>query len=464
MTSADSGTAVRSAPDSADRRGKRRRRPERSAHNLRYLARSIVLEEMGPPRGLRQAVWVMVLAVLCFIAWAAVTPLAETARAPGQVVPQGSVMTVQHLEGGIVAEIKVEDGTIVEPGMAMVRLDETTARGELEEKSARITALSLEAERLRAFADDRAPDFSWVDARFTSLATDQMVVHKLQTESRKKERAVLQSQIDQRRSELSVLEQQETALMEQVKISSELADMREQLMKNGHVSRVVYLRTKQELSATQGELRRIQGEASKALQTITEAEGKLLELDAKRNNEAATRMSEVSTELEQLRRAVTRLEDRMARTTIRAPVKGVVKGLQIHTVGGVVPPGGVISEIVPIEDELVIEARVSPTDIGHIEKGQKAKIVVTTYDFARFGSVDGVVDKISATTFLDDKGAVYYKAVIRLTQSFVGSRPSQNPIVPGMITEVAINTGNRTFLSYLIRPVVVAAERAFGER
>jgi HlyD family secretion protein/adhesin transport system membrane fusion protein len=461
----DIQTTSAAAPDSSDRRKRGRKRPSaRSERNLRYLARSIVLEEMGPPKALRQVVWAIVLTILVFIAWAAITPLAETARAPGRVVPLGNVMTVQHLEGGIVSEILVDDGTVVQKGSIMVRLDTTTARAELEEKRSRIASLSLEAERLRAFADGRDPDFSKIEPQFASLAKDQMSIHKLQSESLKQERAVLQHQIDQRQSELSVLAQQEKALTEQVKISTELADMRERLMKRGHVSRVVYLRTKQELAATQGELQRVQGEYGKAQQAIAEAKGKLLELDAKRNNEAATLMGQVTGELEQLRIAVARLEDRLKRTDIRAPVNGVVTGLQVHTVGGVIPPGGVIGEIVPVDDEMVIEARVSPSDIGHVEAGQKAKVIVTAYDFSRFGSIGGTVEKISANTFLDDDGAVFYKAIVRLSQNYVGTRPGRNPVVPGMITEVAINTGDRTFLSYLIKPVILATERAFSER
>jgi len=451
--------------DGTDRRQQRRRtRSPRSERNLRYLSRSIVLEEMGPPSALRRAIWALVAALGCFILWAAITPLAETARAPGHVVPVGSVLPVQHLEGGIVSQILVDDGSLVEKGQVMVKLDPTAAHAELEEKRARITALTLEAERLRAFADGREPDFGKVAPQFETLAQDQRTIHKLQSESIKQERAVLNNQIDQRQSELEVLDQQEKALAEQVDISRELTEMREKLMKQGHVSRVVYLRTKQELAGVQGDLGRVKGEIVKGHQALAEARNKLLELDAKRNNEAATQMGDVSTELEQLRIAVGQLEDRLKRTSIVAPVRGIVTGLKVHSLGTVIAPGGMIAELVPVGDELVVEARVSPTDIGHIETGQKAKVIVTAYDFARFGSVEGTVDKISATTFLDDKGAVFYKAVIRLTQNFVGRQPGQNPVVPGMITEVSINTGERTFLSYMIRPVLLAAERAFTER
>ena len=154
----------------------------------------------------------------------------------------------------------------------------------------------------------------------------------------------------------------------------------------------------------------------------------------------------------------------MARTDVRAPVRGIVKGLQVHSVGAVVSPGGVISEIVPIDEELVVESRISPMDIGHIKAGQEAKVTMTTYDFARFGSIKGTVKDISATTFLAEDGTVYYKAIVKLDKKFVGDDPNRNPILPGMITEAAINTGQKTLMNYMLRPVYVALNRAFGER
>ncbi|MCG8547438.1 MAG: HlyD family type I secretion periplasmic adaptor subunit [Alphaproteobacteria bacterium] len=452
------------AKDAKRGRRSKRRSGWASSNSLKFLARSIVLEEVGPPKALRATMHLMIVGVFCFIGWASITPLTETARAPGQVVPDGSVIAVQHLEGGIVSDILVKDGTAVEKDAVIIRLDKTAATAELEEKKARIAALSLEAERHRAFADGRVPNFSGVAAKYSHLVDDNMAIYKLQTESRNHERVVLQRQIDQRQSELAVLNEQKATIKEQIGIARELTQMRGKLMKSGHISRVVYLRTKQELSSAEGELREVLGKIVKANQALAEAKGKLAETEAKLNNEAATEMARVTSELEQLRQSVQRLEDRVARTDIRAPVHGIVKGLQVRSIGAVIPPGGVISEIVPINEELVVEARISPTDIGHIKVGQTANVVITTYDFARFGSIEGQVDKISATTFLEENGNVFYKVIVKLSHNFVGDKPGLNLIVPGMITEVAINTGQRTLMNYLLRPVYVALNRAFGER
>ncbi len=451
------------APRENRRAGSSRRRG-RTRSNMRFLARSIVLEETGPPRGLRTSLYIALAGVFCFIGWATITPLTETARAPGHVIPVGTVLGIQHFEGGIVSQVLVKDGTVVEKGDVIVRLHQTPAAAELEENRSRIAALSLQLERHRAFAEGRDPDYSNVAAKYKSLVEDNLAIHALDTESRVLERDVIMHQIDQRRSELAVLQEQKRSIEEQIAISKELTDMRGKLMKSGHISRVVYLRTKQELAVAQGELREILGNAAKANQAIAEAEGKLAEADAKRTNEAAAAMAQIIAELEQLRQTAQRLEDRMARTDVRAPVRGIVKGLQVHSVGAVVSPGGVISEIVPIDEELVVESRISPMDIGHIKVGQEAKVTMTTYDFARFGSIKGTVKDISATTFLAEDGTVYYKAIVKLDKKFVGDDPNRNPILPGMITEAAINTGQKTLMNYMLRPVYVALNRAFGER
>lgn len=463
----NNGPAPEKPADSRDNRrhhDRKRSRWSSSSKSLKYLARSIILEEVGPPNALRMALMLVVAGVFAFVIWSAVTPLTETARAAGHVVPDGSIVAVQHLEGGIVTEILVKEGSLVDAGAILVRLDPTAATAELQENRAKMAALSLQAERLRAFADGREPNFTGIAADFAHLVADQEAIHKLQTASRAQERVVLNHQVEQRVSELAVLREQSKSLMDQIKIARELTKMRGKLMASGHVSRVLYLRTKQEQQIAEGDLRGVLGKIGQAQQAIAEAKGKLAEAEAKRKNEAAIEMGSVTAELERLRHFVQRLENRVKRTEMRSPVRGIVKGLQVRAIGAVIAPGGVISEIVPVDRDLVVEARLSPSDIGHVQVGQKATITVTTFDFSRFGSMEGKVDRISASTFSEEDGNVYYKAIIRPTNNFVGNRPGQYRIAPGMIAEVAINTGQKTLLNYLLRPVYVALERSFGER
>ena len=200
------------------------------------------------------------------------------------------------------------------------------------------------------------------------------------------------------------------------------------------------------------------------LATTTLAGSKMSQLQSQRRNEALEESGRVAADLASVRETSRRLGDRVQRLDIVAPVHGIVKGLGTNTVGGVIPPGGLVSEIVPMDKELIVEARISPVDIGHITIGHKANVKVTTFDFARFGAIEVIVTEISASTFKDRENEVYYKAEIKLKDAFVGDKSKKNRILPGMVTEIDINTGQKTVLRYLLRPVFQSLDVAFSER
>ncbi len=438
--------------------------PRRNPKYTRYLGQPIALEEVGPPGVLRTVLLLLAVLVFGFVGWAAVTRLTESTRAIGFVAPTGSVRTVQHLEGGIVSEILVRDGVLVEPGVVLVRLDSTAARADLREKQVRLAALAVQAERLRAFAAGRRPNYDAIDPQYRALVADQMVILELQEEARREQRRVLEFQIKQRRAELSILKSDYKTLSNRIKIVSEMLSMRQTLLRKGLVSRFLYLSTKQEYNSAVGDRRKNRADTARAKQSIAEAEGRLAQSNAELRNEAVAQMGLVSAELAQLRQTVTRLHDRVRRLEITSPVRGVVKGLTVNTVGGVIPTGGVIAEIVPVDKDLIVEAQFSPSDVGHLEIGQTASVKVQTFDFARYGAVEGVLEQLSATTFKENDGTIYYKGIIRLSQSYVGDNPIENMILPGMTVDVDVNTGERTLLRYLLRPVYESMDRALTER
>ena len=172
----------------------------------------------------------------------------------------------------------------------------------------------------------------------------------------------------------------------------------------------------------------------------------------------------MSSELAQVEQALANLTDRVERLDVRSPVRGIVTSLRTLTISSVIQPGEVLMEIVPIGDELVVEAKVSPNDIGHVEPGQSADVRVSSYDFSRFGAVSGTVRQISATTFVDEQLMPYYRAVIALDQDFVGDVDGVNPIIPGMTVQADIKTGSKSILDYLLRPVYRGLNSSFRER
>ena len=434
------------------------------SERTRFLAHAILLEEAGPPRAIGALVFFLFALVGGFVAWAAIAKIDEAAVAQGQVIPAGSVRLVQHLEGGIVAAIRVKEGDIVERGQTVVVLDPTAAQAELDQLRARAAALALRAERLRAFALDRDADFSDVGVAHAALVDDQRAILQLQAEARDTQREVLKKQIAERKAELNILAEQRRTLARQVDLVEEELAMRDTLLKKGLMSRVVYLETQRQLNQARGDLVEVTGQAARARESIAGAYGRLYELDARLRNDALNEMGTVTGELLQVRETIARLVDRVRRLQVKAPVDGVVKELHIHTLGGVIAPGADIMEIVPIDEELVIEARIAPRDVGHVTIGQDVSVKISTYDFARFGDLPGTLERISASTFQDEKGQHYYKGIVRLARNYVGDDPAQNLVLPGMTVQANILTGERTVMQYLLKPIYRAMDTAFRER
>ena len=230
------------------------------------------------------------------------------------------------------------------------------------------------------------------------------------------------------------------------------------------MSRIVFLDTQRELAQSEGSLVETVDSIAETQSSMAELNGRVEEVVSRLENEALTQAGEISAELAQVNQALASLTDRVERLDVRAPVRGIVTSLKTLTINAVVQPGEVLMEIVPIGDELVVEAKVSPNDIGHVEPGQAADVRISSYDFSRFGAVSGTVRQISATTFVDEQLTPYYRAVIALDQDFVGEVDGLNPIIPGMTVQADIKTGSKSILDYMLRPVYRGLHGAFRER
>ncbi len=430
----------------------------------RYLAQSIRLEESSPPGTMRAVVATILVMLAAALAWAAVTPVSEIAHAPGEVVPAGSIVAVQHLEGGIVAEILVREGTLVEADAPLLRLAPSRSRGELDQALARQAALLLEAERLRAFAEGREPRFDEVVAGYDGLKLGQRAALFGQRTALESQASVVRAQIDQRRSEQQMLRDQAASLEAQIGLLSQTLDIRSRLRERGLASMLVEIESRRLLAVAQGSLtetrhRMVRNEAETA-----EAGQRLEQIAMQANAEALARASAVAGQLAETAEELRMLQDRVERLEIRSPVRGLVKDLAVRTINAVIAPGQTLMEIVPVGEELVVEARVSPRDIGHVAPDQPVELRVSAYDFARFGAVPGRVRRISASTFVDEQQQPHYRAVIALDRDHVGGDAAANRIIPGMTVQAEIRTGSKTVLDYLLRPVSRGLHSSFRER
>ncbi len=434
------------------------------SRQARYLAQSVVLEEAGSSSLIRMGMFTVGAVVVAFLAWAYFTEVDEVAVTYGEVVPSGQIQTVQHLEGGIVSEILVQEGQIVQAGDTLIKLDPAQVYSERAQMQARRASLLLQAERLRAIGMDREPDFSIVGKDYASMAEDQMDIYRVQTGAQESSRQVLANQIEQSNTELQVLNEQENTLRRHLKIVEDDLRMREKLYKQGLTSKVVYLDLKREANQSLGDVNKIVKEKLMAMEASKEAQSRLAQDIAKAKEQALQEMGSVTAELAQVREAIAKLEDRVRRLEVKAPVHGIVKGLKATTVGGVLAPGAVITDIVPLDKELIVETKITTKDVGHMRLGQPVTVKITSFDFARYGGITGELTSISATTFMNEKEEPYYKGLIALDRSYVGYDPSSNRVMPGMTVQADVTTGKKTLLQYLLKPVYASVNEAFRER
>ena len=434
---------------------------------MRFLAQSALLEEAGTPRLLRTALFGVTALVACAIAWASVTKVDEVTVGQGQVLPSGRVQTIQHLEGGIVRVILVREGTLVKKGDVLIRMDTASVTSELDQERAKATILSLQADRLQAFAEGKGwKPLTLVGklSRYKHLVADQLALLAQQRRERMSQRVVIQAQIRTRQAELVVLQKTAAGLKRQLAVVTESYRMRERLLKQGVTSRADYLEIKRDFERTTGELNAVYARAHKAKEELSESRERLGELDDRLRREALAERGKITAELAQVREKLKRILARSKRLEIRAPTAGYVKGLKVNTIGGVIQPGQPIMEIVPAGRELIVESRITTRDIGHVHIGQRAKVKVDTYDFARYGAITGRLKSISATTFQDDDGRPYYKGVITLDKAYVGRNPRGNPVTPGMTVQAEIVTGSKSILAYLLKPIYTTLNSGFRER
>ncbi len=435
-----------------------------SNRQSRHLAQAVVLEESGTSALVRFTMAVASGTTLAFVLWAALTDVPEIAAAEGQVIPSGQVQTVQHLEGGIVLELAAKEGDTVDAGAVIIRLDPAQAMSDLEQTRAREATLLIKAERLRAFAEERQPDFSHMPQGYDRLIADNGAIFASQSQARETARSVISSQIEQKRSDLRLLEGQERSLREQMGPLQEEMKMREELVAKGLVSRVVFLDTKRELSRILGEVSRLVGQEITAREALSEVEHRLIDSTSSMQRQTMDELGTTVSELAQVQESIGRLEDRVKRLEIVSPVHGIIKGLSVKNKGAVIQPGGQVCDVVPVEADMKVDAKINTKDVGHVKAGQPVKVKVTTYDFARYGAVTGTLTRVSASSFTDDKGVPFFKGVIELDHNYVGTTPGRFMIHPGMTVTAEIITGDKTLLQYMLKPIFTQVQQSFHER
>lgn len=407
----------------------------------------------------------MIAMVGGFIAWSAWATVDEVTIGDGKIVPSSKIQLVQSLEGGIIREIHVREGALVEKGDILVRIDPMSVGAKDEEQKQKMAGLSAKRARLLGEVDQKAPTF---DASLTA-SHPQMVRHEQrQYQSRAQQMAAaldaLQHQIVQRQQQIAETNATIAGQVLTLKSVREELEILKPLVAEGAVSRIDVIRLEGRDAELTGQLATARLTLPRYEAAIAEAKSEMRQAEARFRTEALDELNEVTVELATLRESNRAQASKISRTEIRAPERGLVKHVHVTTRGQVIKPGVDIVEIVPLDDTLLVEAKIRPQDVAFLYPGQAATVKVTAYDYTLFGSLKGKLERISADAIETEKGDTFYLAHIRTTQSFLAHNGKTYPIIPGMVAAVDLLTGKKTVLQYLVKPFTRMRSEAFRER
>ena len=389
------------------------------------------------------------LTVAVGLAWAASFELDEITRAQGRVIPASREQVVQSLDAGILRELLVREGDAVQQGQVLLRIDDARAGPVYREAREKAVALAAQAARLRAEAGGQAPVFAAEVRGHRDVVERERRAYETRLQA-------LEEQVRAIRVSLAATEASARAVQESMAATRRELEMTQPLVRQGVISEVELLR-----------LQRQQAELNRQLADLGRQQADLQAQIVERRNryrtDASQELSRVESELAQTRESAAARADTLRRTVIRAPMKGIVKNVQLTTVGAVIQPGQVILEIVPVQDEMLVEAYVRPSEVAFLKPGQAATVKLSAYEFNKYGGLAGVIEHLSPDTLKDERnrrpGSLpeleegYYRILVRIRETDTVRAGRKLEPLPGMTAVVEVRTGNKTVLEYLFRPL-----------
>ncbi|MCK5374132.1 MAG: HlyD family type I secretion periplasmic adaptor subunit [Alphaproteobacteria bacterium] len=401
-----------------------------------------------------------------FIMWANLASLDEVTRGLGKIIPSSEVQALQSLDPGIVDEFLVKEGDFVEKDQVLMRLRDIEAASDLGANRARYLGLLAAISRLQAEAEGREnvafPDEVQTDAPDSvKEELNAFRANMLQLEGQKN---VLKKQLKQREQELDELNSRIGDLKGIIHLQRKEMEMIKPLVERGSAPKLELLQLERGIKERVSELNGFKASLPRMQTAIDEAEARLEEVQQGVRAEAQEILAERSMQLNEIRERLSGLRERKGRKEIKSPVSGTIQELTVNTIGGVVRAGEDIIKIVPRDDQLIVEARIKPSDRAFIYPGQQAVIKLTAYDFSIYGSLKGELLDISADTFEDENGNPFYRVRLRTYETELKRKNEVLPIIPGMIASVDILTGKKTVMQYLLKPFVKTLDNAMNER
>jgi len=428
----------------------------------------IELEDTSPISG---TLFIAVIGLLfvSFIVWAGVTRIDEVTRGEGRVIPSTTTQVIQSSEPGIVQEINVRLGQHVRAGDIIARLDPTTTTANLGELEAQQRSLRTQIARLQVeYQDGLKAVFicpEGIAEQVVSLCANEQNLLQVRHDNLEVRIQTLRERVAQRESELAEARSLVETTQESLTLLVSEIDLKRPLAERNIVPRVEMIQLERQMSELHGQLNSTRESIPRLSAALREARLQMQEQELLFRQEALAEMTAKLAQLSVVEETMRGAEDRVSRTSIRSPVDGIVNALHVNTIGAFVQAGERIMDIVPLGDTLLIEARVRPSDIAFLRPDQEATVKITAYDFSVFGGLDGRVAHISADSVLDEQTREpYYVVRVETDQAYLEHAGTEHPIMPGMVAEVDILTGEKSILDYLLKPINKARQEALRER
>ncbi len=438
---------------------------KRDRLDAKTLTLPLALESEQPPQLFSYVVTGCMVFLVGFVIWAFVTNILEVTHATGQVQPSGSVQTVQHLEGGYIDKILVREGDRVIKGQPLVRLRSTATESERDQLAIRAANLAMSVANLDALTSKQErPDYGHNIGLYPALAQSQKAVFASEKTRINREEAKFASQLARRQAEYQAAVSEKKSIAKRLEIAKEQYKILQNLLTQQYASRRSVLEAEAAMEEARSRSFALDGRIAAAREQVSEAKIQLEEQQAAIQSTLAKERAKSASELAELNKILTKQQDRVESLDLVSPADGFVQELAFKTVGAVVRSGEVVAQIVPNNRDIVAEVRVQPKDIGHVRTGADAKVTVSTFDPYVFGTLEGKVETISATSFEDKQGEPYFKVQIKMGENELTREGSAYPVLPGMVVTADILTGEKSLARYLLKPVYRSMDQAFSER
>ena len=416
----------------------------------------------------------IILFVIIAIIWAAFSEIDELARGEGKVIPSEKIQTIQSLDGGVISEILVHEGDIVKKDQPLMKIDTTRFQASFEENEKTYTHLLITKTRLEAESkidlNDPLPILKYpkeVLKEAPSFAKNDQKLFKSRIDELQSTTKIFKVQLQQKKQELLELRSKLSQLKKSFALVKEEMDTIERLVQRRAKSKVDLLNIKKEYTQLESELKATQLAIPRLKFAIQEARSRVNEKVMMFKSEVANELQKINTEIRKYESKLVSDKDKLDKTILTSPVNGIIKQLNVNTVGGVVRTGQDLMEIVPQSEVLLVEAKIDPKDIAFINPRQKAIVKITAYDFSIYGGLEGNIVEISADSIVDkeDKNQrSYYKVVIKTKKNYLEKNKEKLPIIPGMIASVDIITGQKSILDFILKPILKTKDNALHER